>query len=136
LKALGSPPAKSVLLKHGAPDNIRGVKVGDMKPIVKKIGKDYQLAKDLYATGFSDARYFAILIADETKMTREDLIEWVNGASWYMISEYTVPWIAAESPYGMELALDWIDDEKETIASAGWSTLANLCSIKPDEEIV
>jgi hypothetical protein len=52
-----------------------------------------------------------------------------------MISEYTVPWIAAESPYGMELALDWIDNEKETIASAGWSTLANLCSIKPDEEI-
>lgn len=35
-----------------------------MKPIQKKIKVDYQLAKDLYATGNADAQYLAGLIAE------------------------------------------------------------------------
>ena len=56
-------------------------------------------------------------------------------AFWSMLSEYTVPWIAAESNYGMELALEWIDSPKEKIASAGWATLSSVLSIKPDSEL-
>ena len=41
--------------------------------------------------------------------TTNELIKWANGAYWYMISEYTVPWIAGDSPYGFELGLKWID---------------------------
>ena len=135
LKALGNPSTRNVLLKHGAPDNIWGVKVGDMKPMVKKIKKDYHLAKELYNSGYSDAMYFAGLIADEKQMTKKDLSDWVAKADWYMISEYTVPWITAESKHALELGLEWIENDNENIASAGWSTLANYCSIRPDEEL-
>ena len=79
--------------------------------------------------------YLAGLIADETKIARSDLNKWVKEAYWYMISEYTVAWIAAESSYGLELGLEWIESEKEGIASAGWSTLSNLVSIKPDSDL-
>jgi 3-methyladenine DNA glycosylase AlkD len=79
--------------------------------------------------------YLAGLIADEKAMTRQDLQKWVEGAYWYMISDYTVPWIAAESNFGMELALEWIESEEEFIASAGWATLSSLVSIKPDDEL-
>jgi hypothetical protein len=68
-------------------------------------------------------------------MTKRDLQKWIDGASWNMISEYTVPWVAAESRYGSELALEWIDSKEERIAAAGWSTLGSLVSIKPDEEL-
>ena len=44
--------------------------------------------------------YLAGLIADENKMTKEDLQEWVEMAYWYLLSEYTVPSVAAESRYG------------------------------------
>ncbi len=52
-----------------------------------------------------------------------------------MLSEYTVPWLAAESQYGWELALEWIDSTEEGIASSGWSTLSNIVSLRPDEEL-
>jgi 3-methyladenine DNA glycosylase AlkD len=46
-----------------------GVKVGDLKPIVKQIKGDQELAMQLYATGNSDAMYLAGLVADGRKMT-------------------------------------------------------------------
>jgi 3-methyladenine DNA glycosylase AlkD len=135
LKKYGNDQTKKVLSKHGAKEPFFGVKVGDMKPIVKKIKKDHDLSLELYDTGNSDAMYFAGLIADENLITKKDLQKWVKNAYWYMLSDYTVPWIAAESKYGLEVGLSWIESDKEFIASAGWSTLSNLVSIKDDSEL-
>ena len=135
LESLGSPAIKKILVQHGVREPFFGVKVGDMKPIQKKIRMDYQLAKDLYATGNADAQYFAGLIADDPKMTKADLQAWVKGALSQNISEYTVPWVAAGSPHGYDLALEWIESPKEHIAAAGWSTLANIASLVPDDKL-
>jgi len=135
LEAMGSEPIKKLLMKHGVKEPFFGVKIEDMKTIQKRVKKDYQLSKDLYATGNSDAMYLAGLIADERKMTKADLSMWVKQAQSTNICDYTVPWIAAESNHGFELALEWIDTKDEAIASAGWSTLSNLVAVKPDSEL-
>lgn len=135
LKAKGSEQIKNILLKHGVREPFFGVRVGDMKPIQKKIKMDYQLAKDLYATGNADAMYLAGLIADDKKMTKEELQLWVTQAISSNIGEYTVPWVTAGSRFGWELALEWIDDKEEHIVAAGWATLSNLVALKPDDEL-
>lgn len=135
LKSLGSESIKKVLLKHGAKEPSFGVKVEHLKKIQKRIKKDYQLALDLYATGNSDAMYLAGLIADDTQMTKKDLQNWVEQAYWSLLTGSTVPWVAAESKHGRELALDWIESKKESIAEAGWATLSSLVSIKDDAEL-
>jgi 3-methyladenine DNA glycosylase AlkD len=135
LKTKGNEGVKKIFLKHGIKEPFFGVKIEDLKVIQKKINKDYQLAKDLYATGNADAMYLAGLIADETKMTKNDLAAWVKKAESSSMCNYIVPWIAAESKFGFELALEWIDFKTEFIAVAGWSTLSSLVAIKPDEEL-
>ncbi len=136
LSNFGSEQTKKTLINHGAPpDTTYGVKVGDLKIIQKKIKKNHQLALELYDTNISDAMYLAGLIADEKQMTKTDLNKWVKNASWSMISEYTVPWITSESNFALELGLEWIDSEKEKIASAGWATLSSFLSIKPNVDI-
>ena len=135
LEGYGNETTKRIFINHGAREPFFGVKVQDLKKIVKKIKKDYRLSLELYGTGNSDAMYLAGLIADEKAMTKQDLQKWVKGAYWYMISDYTVPWIAAESNFGKELAKDWIESDQEFIASAGWATLSNLVSLKPDNEL-
>ena len=135
LKSHGSDSIKKLLLKHGVREPFFGVKVEYLKPIQKKIKKDYQLAKDLYATGNADAMYLAGLIADDEKMTAADLQTWVRQALSQNISEYTVPWVAAGSPHGFKLALTWIDSPEEYIAAAGWSTLSNVVALRPDTEL-
>ncbi|MCX2454295.1 DNA alkylation repair protein [Pedobacter sp. PLR] len=135
LQSKGSEQIKNILLKHGVREPFFGVRVGDLKPIQKKIKMDYQLAKDLYATGNADAMYLAGLIADDKKMTKEELQTWAEQGLSTNISEWTVPWVAAGSRYGWELALEWIDHKEEYIVASGWATLSNLVSLKPDEEL-
>ncbi|MFM7149285.1 MAG: DNA alkylation repair protein [Gemmataceae bacterium] len=135
LRSLGSDTIKKTLIKHGAREPFYGVKVQDLKKIQKKVKKDYQLALDLFETGNSDAMYLAGLIADDARMTRENLQDWVERAYWYMLSEFTVPWVASESPHGLEMAKKWIESPKESIAMAGWATLSCLVSIKADGEL-
>jgi len=135
LQSLGSESIKKVLLKHGIREPFFGVKVEYLKPIQKRIKMDYQMAKDLYATGNADAMYLAGLIADDAQMSKSDLGAWVVQAVSNNISEYTVPWVAAGNKYGFELAMDWIDAKEEYIAAAGWATLSNIVSLKPDNEL-
>jgi 3-methyladenine DNA glycosylase AlkD len=135
LEFYGNPQTKKVFMNHGAKEPFFGVKIADMKKIVKKVKKNHELSLQLYATGNGDAMYLAGLIADEKQITKEQLHDWAEKANWYMISEYTVAWVAAESPYGMELGLEWIDSKNQHIAAAGWSTLASVASITPDEEL-
>ncbi len=135
LESFGNDNIKKILLKHGVKEPLFGVKVEHLKVIQKKIKKDYQLSKDLYATKNADAMYLAGLIADDEKMTKEDLSAWVNMAVSNNISEYTVPWVAAGGRYGFELAMEWIDSKEEHIAAAGWATLSGWIAVKPDNEL-
>jgi len=135
LQVAGSGSIKKILLKHGVKEPFFGVKVEYLKTIQKKVKTNYQLAKDLYATGNADAQYLAGLIADDAKMTKADLKTWAEQALSDNISGNTVPWVAAESNYGYEMGMEWIANDQEYIAVAGWATLSALVSLKPDDEL-
>ncbi|MBN1651463.1 MAG: DNA alkylation repair protein [Bacteroidales bacterium] len=135
LESYASDDTKRVLLRHGAREPFFGVKVQDLKKIVKKIKTNHELSLQLFATGNSDAMYLAGLIADTSKISKNELNTWAENAYWYYLSEYAVAWVAAESRYGLELALEWIKSPRENIASAGWATLSNYIALKPDDEL-
>lgn len=135
LAELSSEQTKKTFMNHGASGNLYGVKIGDLKKLVKHVKKDHELALALYDTGNFDAMYLAGLSIDPKLLTKETLQKWVGNADWYMLAEYTVAGVAAESQYALELAREWMESEEEMTAVAGWSTYANYLSITPDEKL-
>ena len=135
LEALGNPNTKKVLMKHGAQEPFWGVKVGDMKKLMKKVKNDHELALQLYDSGNGDAMYFAALIDDKNQVTPDQLRDWAEKSTWYMTSEYSVAWLAADSGHAVDLGKEWIESDKEMIAVAGWSALSNHISITANEEL-
>lgn len=135
LAAKGSDAYKRTMLRHGAREPFFGVKISDMKLIHKKIKGDQTLALALYATGNGDAQYLAGIVADGKKMTPAQIQKWLDTACWGMISGFTVPWVAAEHPEGLAMALKWIDSPKTSTADAGWKTLSGLVATLPDEQL-
>jgi hypothetical protein len=79
--------------------------------------------------------YLAGLIADDQKMTKKDLQHWADNANSATVCGYTVPWVAAGSNHGWEMAMKWIDSKKEPIATAGWNTLSCLAALKEDSDL-
>ncbi len=135
LEKKGSEQTRKTYRRHGAPEAMFGVKIGDLKVIAKKIKGQQSLACELYDTGNIDAMYLAGIVADGSQMTKRQLQSWVKGANWHMLSEYTVPGVATESPHARELALKWIDSNKKSIACSGWCTYAGIVAVTPDDDL-
>ena len=135
LRTFGAESIKKVLRNHGVREPFFGVKIADMKTIQRRIKKDYQLALDLYDTGNYDAMYLAGLIADDARMTKKDLDHWVKMAKGGALATATVPWVAAGSRHGYEIAREWIESAEDHVAVAGWATLCSLVAMKDDDDL-
>ncbi len=135
IEPLGTEGYRRILRNHGITGPLFGVKIEELKKYEKAIKKDYQLALDLYDTGVYDAMYLAGLIADEAKMTKDDLCGWLEKATSDAVAEFAVAWVAADGPHGWELAQEWIESTDEKVAVAGWGTLSSLVAVKADDEL-
>lgn len=134
LEALGKERTKKMYISNGAHEPLFGVATGAMKPIAKKIKIDQGLAEELYATGNYDAMYFAGIIADPTAMTEADFDRWMDGAYFYMLSDYVVAVTLSESDIAQDVADKWIASGDELRMSAGWSCYCWLLGNRPDHE--
>jgi 3-methyladenine DNA glycosylase AlkD len=134
LEALGIERIKKTYISNGAHEPLFGVATGAMKPMAKKIKKNQPLAEQLYATGNYDAMYFAGVIADPMIMTDADFERWMDGAYFYMLSDYVVAVTLAEADIAQDVADKWIASGEELRMSAGWSCYCWLLGNRPDSE--
>lgn len=134
LEALGKERMKKIYVSNGAVEPVFGVAIGAMKPMAKQIKKDQPLAEQLYATGNYDAMYFAGIIADPKAMTAADFDRWIDGAYFYMLSDFVVAVTLSESDLAQEVADNWIGSGDELKMSAGWSCYCWLLGNRKDHE--
>ena len=96
----------------------------DLKPLVKKIGRNHDVALGLWDSGVHDARVVATMIAEPEKMTRGDVERWLSDCTNYVITE-AVAGVASKMPDGLEIARSWIEQGGEWTTTAGWSVVAS-----------
>ena len=135
IEPLGLASYRKVLFNHGVREPVLGVKIEELKKYQRAIKKDYRLALDLFDTGIYDAQYLAGLVADESRMTADDFRHWVDASTCGAISTTAVAWVAAESPHGRQLALEWIESADERTAETGWATLGSWVSVTDDARL-
>lgn len=134
LESLGTERTKKVYMQHGAHEPLFGAATGAMKPIVKRTRRDQALADELYDTGNYDAMYLAGMIADPKAMTEADFDRWMEGAYFYMISDWVVAVTLAETDIAQAVSDRWIASGKELYMSAGYSCYCWLLGNRRDEE--
>jgi len=134
LEALGKERLKKQYMANGAREPLFGVATGAMKPIFRKTKINQTLAEELYATGNYDAMYFAGIIADPNAMTEADYERWMDGAYFWMLSDFVVAVTLAEADIAQQVADKWIASGEELRMSAGWSCYCWLLGSRPDRE--
>lgn len=134
LETLGKERTKKIYVANGAIEPVFGVATGAMKPFKKDIKINQALAEQLYATGNYDAMYFAGVIADPKAMSEADYDRWMEAAYFYMLSDYVVAVILAESDIAQQVSDKWIKSGDELKMSAGWSCYCWLLGNRKDEE--
>lgn len=136
LEKLGTAQTRKTFMNHGAPANCFGVKIGDLKKyLLKKVKHQQTLCMDLFATENPDAQYLAGLGVNPKEMSKADVVLWLKQSCWSAIDEMIVAGVAAESPFALELAREWLAATDTKSQNVGWLTFGKYLALNPDEHI-
>jgi len=107
-------------------DQRLGVSVPDMRKIAKDIGKDHQLALDLWETGIPEAMIVASMVAEPDKLTEEQMEDWVVDINSWDICDQVCMNLFEKSPLAEKKIHDWSQREEEFVKRSAYALIACL----------
>ncbi len=117
--------------KLGAPQNDLksfGIGLTQLRKLAKQIGRDRQLALNLWKSGVYDAKIIALLIDDPNAMTQEQAEAQVNEVGQAQLSHVFSSCGAtlSKTPFVVELASKWMDSEDALRRYCGYGLLYEI----------
>ena len=108
LRSLGSEEDRAGMARYGINvDNAFGVSVRELRKVAKRLGKDHDLARGLWATGNREARLLACFVDDPAALTAAQAQAWAEDFdSWDLCDQATTS-LFDRSPLAWSWATAW-----------------------------
>jgi len=107
------------------PKNTLGISIYDLRKIAKEIGKDHNLALQLWDSGIHEAKILASFVDEPEKVTEEQLEKWVlDFDSWDIVDQ--VSELIAHTPFVIKKIFEWSDRPEEFVKRSAFSLIAEV----------
>jgi len=127
LQSKAQPEQLEGMAKYGMTVEQRlGVSVPDMRKLAKEIGKDHELALDLWRTGIAEARILASMVDDPDKLTEEQMEDWVKDINSWDICDQVCMNLFEKNQLAWKKIVDWSEREEEFVKRTAFSLIACL----------
>ena len=100
LEAAGTAQNRKVYARHGAPEPMFGVSFAKLGELRKRLKVDQALAEQLWASGNTDARILAAMVADPRAFTPQRLAAWAEQVTYHGLAGYVAD-LAARTPHAL-----------------------------------
>jgi len=120
-------------------DRRLGVSVPEMRKMAKELGKNHELALDLWKTGIPEARIVAAMIGEPEKLTEEQMEDWVKDINSWDVCDQACMNLFEKTPLAWKKILDWSEREEEFVKRTAFALIACLAwhdKKAEDEEFV
>jgi 3-methyladenine DNA glycosylase AlkD len=107
-------------------DQRMGVSVPDMRKIAKSVGKNHQLALDLWDTGVPEGMIVAGMIAEPDKLTEEQMEDWVVDINSWDICDQVCMNLFEKTPLAEKKIFEWSTREGEFVKRTSYALIACL----------
>ena len=137
LKSLCNPENVKGMARYGInPENNLGVSVTTLRGIAREIGKDHELALQLWDTGIHDARMLAAHVDDPKFVTEKQMEKWVKDFNSWDVCDNACGHLFDRTKYAYQKAIEWSDRSEEFVKRAGFAIIAWMAvhDKKVDEE--
>src|SRR5713226_4844450 len=127
LKALADPRVREKMSYFGVNvPKAHGISAPLLHQFAKQIGKDHQLAQQLWATGIHEARILATLIGESEKITAAEMERWVRDFDAWDVVDAACCYLYAQARPAWEKAAAWSRRREEFVKRASFSLIAYL----------
>src|SRR6202171_2243113 len=127
LKKAADPEVRAKMAYFGVNvPKAHGISAPILHKIAKRIGRDHELAEELWASGVHEARILAALIGESEKVTAEQMERWVRDFnSWDVVDTACCYLYAAATPAWSKID-EWSRRPEEFVKRAAFSLAAYL----------
>ena len=127
IKSLANPANMEGMARYGINvANAYGVSVYTLREIGKEIGKDHELALQLWASGIHEARLLACLIDRPDMITEEQLESWAKDFDSWDVCDVCCGHLFDRTAVAYRKAQEWSEREEEFVKRAGFALMAAL----------
>ncbi|MFC1733971.1 DNA alkylation repair protein [candidate division KSB1 bacterium] len=106
--------------------NAFGVSVTRIREIAKEIGKNHNLALTLWDTGYHEARMLACIIDEHTKVSEEQMEQWVLDFDSWDLCDQCCSNLFRKTPFAYQKIEEWTSREETFVRRAGFVLIATL----------
>jgi len=127
LKKHSKPKDREGMARFGInPKYALGVRIPILRGLAKRIGKNHQLAAELWKTKIHEARILACMIDDPKIVAEKQLEEWVKEFNSWDLCDQCCMNLFDKMSLAWEKAVEWSKRKEEFIRRAGFSLMACL----------
>jgi 3-methyladenine DNA glycosylase AlkD len=103
-----------------------GVSMQTMRPLAKRLGRNHDLALELWDTGWLEARILASLVDEPARVTPRQMEQWVRGFDNWAVCDSVCFQLFDRTPYARKMIPIWAKRKPEFVKRAAFATLAGL----------
>lgn len=127
LHAHADPSQLANMAKFGMRGEKRlGIKVPVLRQLAKQAGKNHALALELWATGYSEARMVASMVAEPARLTSTQMEQWVKDFDAWDVCDQVCGNLFDKSPLAWGKVPLWAKRKAEYEKRAAFALLACL----------
>ncbi len=127
LKALSNPKAVAGMARFGIKTaNAYGLSLPTLRAMTKQIGRDHELALQLWSSGIHEARILASMIGDPLKVTEKQMESWVKDFDSWDICDNCCGNLFDKTKFAYRKATEWSQRPEEFVKRAGFALMAYL----------
>lgn len=105
---------------------VYGIKMPVLRQLAKEIGKDHDLAQELWAHDSRETRILASLVDDHKLVDEGQMERWVVDFDSWEVCDQVCSNLFGRTPYAYAKALDWGGRPEEFVKRAGFVLMARL----------
>ena len=127
MRSKRDPKAVEGMARFGiSSEGTLGLSVPYLRSLARRIGRDHNLAKGLWASGIHEAKILAALVDDPKKVTESQMEKWVAGFDSWDVCDGCCGSLFDKTPYAYAKALEWSKRDEEFVKRAGYVLMAEL----------
>jgi 3-methyladenine DNA glycosylase AlkD len=108
------------------PENTLGIPIPVLRKTAKEIGRNHELAGELWAAGIHEARILACFVDDHKKVTEAQMESWAGDFDSWDVCDQCCMNLFDKTPYAVAKAVEWSASEETFVKRAGFAIMASL----------
>jgi 3-methyladenine DNA glycosylase AlkD len=127
LKSMGNKEDVEGMKRFGIQaDRAFGIRTPQLRKYAKRLGKDHELANELWQTGIHEARHLAAMIDEPEKVTEDQMETWASDFNSWDICDSVCNNLFVKTPFAWTKAVEWTTRDEKFVKRAGFVLMAVL----------